>query len=262
MAERHWRVTPTASTMVSASTASTSGGEERGQDRDEEAVHAVILLHGRAVSSRTRPALFVRTGARGRPFEWTPGRPRSSRAAWRLLTRSHPCLSPGTRCGWSEPESGQTTGRADRGRRHGFGTRKPFAPSGARTVRATVVQAASAAFDSERCIDRVAELTARAAIDGAELVVFPEAFVGGYPKRADFGTRVGVRSEEGREWFRRYHESAVDVPGPAVDRLGEIARASSLYLVVGVIERDGGTLYCTAPLLRTGWPPRWASTAS
>lgn len=118
-------------------------------------------------------------------------------------------------------------------------------PSPSRTVRATVVQAASAAFDRERSLDRVAELTAEAAADGTELVVFPEAFVGGYPKRADFGARVGIRSAEGREWFRRYHESAVDVPGPAVDRLGEIARGSSLHLVVGVIERERGTLYCT-----------------
>ncbi len=127
----------------------------------------------------------------------------------------------------------------------GSGT-EPLQPSPSRTVRATVVQAASAAFDRERSIDRVAELTARAAADGAELVVFPEAFVGGYPRRADFGARVGARSAEGREWFRRYHEGAMEVPGPAVDRLGEIARGSSLHLVVGVIERERGTLYCTA----------------
>jgi nitrilase len=117
--------------------------------------------------------------------------------------------------------------------------------SAARTVRATVVQAASAGFDRDKSIDRVAELTAQAAADGAELVVFPEAFVGGYPKRADFGMRVGIRSAEGREWFRRYHDGAVDVPGPAAERLGEIARESGVHLVVTVIERDLGTLYCT-----------------
>ncbi len=105
------------------------------------------------------------------------------------------------------------------------------------------------AFDREATLDRVESLTARAAGDGAELVVFPEAFVGGYPKRSDFGARVGSRSFAGREWFRRYHEAAVDVPGPAVERLGGIARTSGVHLVVGVIERAGGTLYCTALLL-------------
>ena len=128
--------------------------------------------------------------------------------------------------------------RRSRGRRH-------VPSAAARIVRATVVQAASVAFDRERCLDRVDVLTRRAAANGAELVVFPEAFVGGYPKRADFGARVGVRSPEGRDWFRRYMESAVEVPGPAVDRLGEIARATGVHLVVGVIERAGGTLYCT-----------------
>lgn len=112
-------------------------------------------------------------------------------------------------------------------------------------VRASVIQAAAVAFDRERTLDRVAELTARAAADGSQLVVFPEAFVSGYPKGADFGTVVGIRSGVGREWFRRYHESSVDVPGPATERLGGIARASGVHVVIGVIERNRGTLYCT-----------------
>ncbi len=118
-----------------------------------------------------------------------------------------------------------------------------------RTVRAAVVQDAPVAFDAERTIERVADLTAKAAATGARIVVLPEAFVSGYPKGADFGARVGSRSPDGREWFRRYHDSAIDVPGPGVDRLGAIARTAGVVLVVGVIERAGGTLYCTALLL-------------
>jgi nitrilase len=113
-------------------------------------------------------------------------------------------------------------------------------------TRVAVVQAAPAAFDTPRTLDRVASLTARAAAEGARLVVFPEAFVGGYPKGADFGARVGSRSPEGREWFRRYAAAAIAVPGPETARLGEMAREHALTLVIGVIERDGGTLYCTA----------------
>jgi Predicted amidohydrolase len=119
----------------------------------------------------------------------------------------------------------------------------------ARTVRAAVVQAAPVAFDREATLDRVATLAAQAAAGGARLVVFPEAFVSGYPKRADFGARVGSRTPQGREWFRRYHASAVDVPGPAVERLGAIARDLAVHLVIGVIERAGGTLYCTVLFL-------------
>lgn len=112
-------------------------------------------------------------------------------------------------------------------------------------VRAAVVQAASVAFDRERTLEKAAGLVAEAAGRGAQLVVFPEAFVSGYPRGITFGTVVGSRTAEGREHFRRYWESAVDVPGPATERLGEMAREHALHLVMGVIERDGGTLYCT-----------------
>jgi nitrilase len=113
------------------------------------------------------------------------------------------------------------------------------------SVRAAVVQAAPAAFDREKTLEKVRALTAEAASEGARLIVFPEAFVSGYPRGLDFGARVGSRTPEGRELFRRYWESGVDVPGPATEALGSAAREAGAYLVVGVIERDGGTLYCT-----------------
>lgn len=112
-------------------------------------------------------------------------------------------------------------------------------------VKAAVVQAACVPFDREATLEKVGTWAARAAAEGARLVVFPEAFVSGYPWGASFGASVGRRTPEGHEWYRRYHASAVDVPGPAVDRMAEIARDHAIHLVVGVIERDGGTLYCT-----------------
>ena len=120
------------------------------------------------------------------------------------------------------------------------------------TVRAAVVQAASAVFDRERTLSRLEGLAADAASQGAQLAVFPEAFVGGYPRGITFGSVVGDRTAEGRDHFRRYWESAVDVPGPDVDRLARLAKATGLHLVVGVVERDGGTLYCTVLFLSPG----------
>ncbi|OGA17639.1 MAG: nitrilase [Betaproteobacteria bacterium RIFCSPLOWO2_02_FULL_66_14] len=110
---------------------------------------------------------------------------------------------------------------------------------------AAVVQAAPLPFERERTLEKLRELAADAARGGAKLVVFPEAFVSGYPKGLDFGARVGMRTPEGREDFRRYFDSAVDVPGPAVEALARVARENKVYLVVGVIEREIGTLYCT-----------------
>ncbi|HEX2567949.1 MAG TPA: nitrilase-related carbon-nitrogen hydrolase [Polyangia bacterium] len=114
-----------------------------------------------------------------------------------------------------------------------------------RTVRAAVVQAASVAFDRARTLEKARDLAADAARQGAELVVFPEAFVSGYPRGLTFGATIGSRTPEGREQYRRYWESGVDVPGPAVEALASVAAESRIHLVMGVIERDGGTLYCT-----------------
>jgi nitrilase len=108
------------------------------------------------------------------------------------------------------------------------------------------VQAGSILFDTGATIAKSEALLAEAAAGGAKLAVFPEAYIGGYPKGADFGARVGSRTPEGRKLFRRYFESAVCVPGTVTERLGEAARAHGIWLVIGVIERDGGTLYCTA----------------
>ena len=113
------------------------------------------------------------------------------------------------------------------------------------TIRAAVVQDAPVAFNTIATVDKVANLVAQAAGQGAQLVVFPEAFIAGYPKGVDFGARVGMRLPEGRQEFQRYWESAIDVPGPVTYTLGELARTHQLHLVIGVIEREGGTLYCT-----------------
>jgi nitrilase len=110
---------------------------------------------------------------------------------------------------------------------------------------ASVVQAGSVLFDTPRTLEKLADLAAASHAAGASLAVFPEAFVGGYPKGMQFGTSLGVRTAEGRDEFRAYFESAIDVPGPELDFIAKVARQNQLYLVTGVIERSGGTLYCT-----------------
>ncbi len=116
---------------------------------------------------------------------------------------------------------------------------------GAETVKVAVVQAASIVFNRAETMKKVQMLALEASAQGAQLVVFPEAFVSGYPRGLDFGAVIGRRSDKGREEFRRYWESSVDVPGPVTNELGETARANGIYLVIGVVEREGGTLYCS-----------------
>jgi len=121
-------------------------------------------------------------------------------------------------------------------------TQKPNSASD--TVTVAVVQAASVAFDRKKTLAKALDLTHDAAKMGAKLVLFPEAFISGYPRGLDFGAVVGRRTDAGREDFKRYFESAVEIPGPIVDALSKAARTNSVYLLMGVIERERGTLYC------------------
>jgi len=109
-----------------------------------------------------------------------------------------------------------------------------------------VAQVASVAYDTPACLEKLDRYAAEAADAGARLVLFPEAFISAYPKGLDFGARVGMRSSAGRDDFRRYFDASIPVPGAETATVGGIAAEYGLFIVVGVIERDGGTLYCTA----------------
>ncbi|MGF1509306.1 MAG: carbon-nitrogen hydrolase family protein [Myxococcota bacterium] len=113
-------------------------------------------------------------------------------------------------------------------------------------VRVAVVQAGGVLFNREAGIQKLEHWHREAADSGARLILFPEAFIGGYPKGLDFGTRVGIRSDPGRDLFRRYAAGAIRVPSPDVSRIGGLCRELGTTLVVGVVEHAGGTLYCSA----------------
>jgi nitrilase len=79
-----------------------------------------------------------------------------------------------------------------------------------------------------------------------DLLVLPEALLGGYPKGADFGVRLGYRTAPGRDAFRRYWEQAVELDGPEVAALGQLAASIGCSLIAGAILREGATLQCAA----------------
>ncbi|WP_051948155.1 nitrilase-related carbon-nitrogen hydrolase [Streptomyces scabiei] len=115
-----------------------------------------------------------------------------------------------------------------------------------RTMTVAVVQAAAPLFDTAAALARAEELIREADRRSAEVVVLPEAFLGGYPKGLDFGMTVGSRTPAGRDLFRRYHTAAIEIPGPEVEALAAVTRELECHAVVGAVERQGGTLYCVA----------------
>ncbi|MDJ1114911.1 carbon-nitrogen hydrolase family protein [Microbacterium dauci] len=105
------------------------------------------------------------------------------------------------------------------------------------TVRAAAVQAAPVFLDTARSIDKLETLVEQAANNGAELVVFGETFLPGFP------TWTGVLPPiDQHDLHKRLFQEAIVVPGPETDRLGRIARQHDIVLSVGINERAEHTL--------------------
>ncbi|NRB73845.1 MAG: Nit6803 family nitriliase [Verrucomicrobiales bacterium] len=107
-----------------------------------------------------------------------------------------------------------------------------------KTVRAAAVQIAPDLTGASGTIDRMIAAISEAADSGVEIAVFPETFVPYYP----YFSFVEPPVVSGKEHIRLYEE-AVEVPGPHIDRLCRAAATNHMVLVVGLNERDGGTLY-------------------
>src|ERR671935_1034541 len=115
-------------------------------------------------------------------------------------------------------------------------------------VTVACVQAEPVILDRDATIEKLAALAAEAAANGAKLVVFPEAFVPAYPSSVWARALAGWDEPGAKEAFALLARESLEVPGEAADRLGEIARANEVWIVIGVTERDParpGTPYNT-----------------
>ena len=113
------------------------------------------------------------------------------------------------------------------------------------TFKAAVVQDSPVLFNLQLTIDKVETLTKEASKNGASLVVFPEAFISAYPKGLVFGAKIGSRTLKGRKEFLLYYNSSLDINSSEFRKLLDIAKKNKVFLVIGVIEKSSGTLYCT-----------------
>lgn len=113
------------------------------------------------------------------------------------------------------------------------------------TCRIAVVQAEPVLFDKDACLEKAIGLIRESADNGAELIVFPELFIPGYPYGMNFGFTTGSRTGAGREDWKRYYYNSILADGPEMQALIALAREKKVYLSMGYSQRDGvnGTLY-------------------
>jgi len=118
-----------------------------------------------------------------------------------------------------------------------------------KTLTVAVVQAAPVLFNLTASVDKACQLIQKCAVEGAKLILFPEAFLPAYPRGLTFGTIVGSRSESGRRTWLHYWENCVEIPSPATEKIGKAAQDADAFVAIGVIEKgqisSPGTLYCT-----------------
>lgn len=108
-------------------------------------------------------------------------------------------------------------------------------------VKVACVQVEPVLFDRDATIEKIGAIASEIAAEGASLAVFPEAFIPVYPSNR--WARFLAGDGDGKKVYARLARESLEIPGPASDRLGEIARETGLWLAIGANELDRGTIY-------------------
>ena len=103
------------------------------------------------------------------------------------------------------------------------------------------VQWAPCVHDSQQGAARAAQAIAEASAAGARLVVFPEAWIPGYP----YWAGIGIQEAEYQGWREQLTRAAISIPGPEIALVQEAAARHGVTVVLGVEERVGASIYCT-----------------
>lgn len=108
-------------------------------------------------------------------------------------------------------------------------------------IKAAAAQIAPVYMDRDGTVNKICQTIQEAADNGAQLVVFPETIIPGYP----YWAMVKDPSSSLKFFHRELSLQAIDMGGPEIGRLCRAAQNAHCFAVIGVNEKDGGTLYNT-----------------
>ena len=112
-------------------------------------------------------------------------------------------------------------------------------------VKVAVIQDSPEFFNKSKTLEKSIELINSAYKMGARLIVFPEAFIPAYPRGFNFGINIGNRKATGRDLWQTYFENSVEIPSPETELLAKEAKKHNLYISMGIVEKEGASLFCT-----------------
>ena len=111
---------------------------------------------------------------------------------------------------------------------------------------ATAVQDSPVFLDLPKSVEKACDLIADAAQQKADLIVFPETWLTGYPLWFDLVPGAALwDSEEAKEVYQQLFENSPNLVDPAIQSLGKAAKSAGAIMVMGLHERAGNTLYNT-----------------
>ncbi len=114
-------------------------------------------------------------------------------------------------------------------------------------IKVGLIQDHPVFFNRSKTLEKIEDIIRQNADQNYDLLVFPESFIPGYPRGFDFGAKIGSRSADGRDLYRRFHDQSLDLDSEDLVRLEKISEITDTYLIIGVSEKqkNNGSLFCS-----------------
>ena len=107
------------------------------------------------------------------------------------------------------------------------------------TTTVAAAQLSPVFLNKERTVDKACNAIEEAGKNGAKLIVFPEAFISGYP---DWVWVIPpTQTKQLGDLYVRLVENAVSIPDSTTDRLCKAAKLARINVVIGMNERNSET---------------------